>query len=72
LRPDQSGTHGTSHACHTLDTPLIIEHNAINICTGVIIGEKQNLNKQTLEFKNFHTFSVLNGHFGQIQYFFKV
>jgi len=21
-RPRQSGAHGTSHACHTLDTPL--------------------------------------------------
>jgi len=23
LRPCQSGAHGTSHACHTLDTPLM-------------------------------------------------
>jgi len=23
LRPRQTGAHGTSHACHTLDTPLM-------------------------------------------------
>jgi len=23
LRPRQSGAHGTCHACHTLDTPLV-------------------------------------------------
>jgi len=25
LRPRRSGAHGTSHTCHTPDTPLVIE-----------------------------------------------
>jgi len=28
--PRQSGAHGTSHACHTLDTPLFITVKASN------------------------------------------
>jgi len=47
----------------------------------MITGEKQKLNKQMVEFKNFHTFSILYARFGQhfskvlktdftIQYFF--
>jgi len=36
LRPHQSGAHGTSHACHTLDLPLHAIHLwkviNLNIC----------------------------------------
>jgi len=28
LRPRQSGAHGMSHACHTLDTPLHLNEKA--------------------------------------------
>jgi len=49
-----------------------MEHNANKICKTVISGTAQNLNKQMVEFRYFHTFSIFYVHFGQFQYFFKV
>jgi len=46
-------------------------HNAKNICTTVISGKEQDLNKQMAGFENIHTFSKLDLYFSQIQYFFK-
>jgi len=42
-----------------------MEYNAKNICRTMITGEGQKLNKQMVEFKNFHTFSILYARFGQ-------
>ena len=48
-----------------------MDHNAKNICTTVISGKEQDLNKQMAGFENIHTFSKLDLYFSQIQYFFK-
>jgi len=48
-----------------------MEHNAKNFCRTVISGNKQNLNKQTAEFRISILFQYFV-RFGQMQYFSKV